>query len=240
MRFAGDGSLWFASAAVAQLAAVGEDLGKTGLFRLDVESGEITRAAILPQRVEQQLLGDLVIAGEQIYTTDSLGGALYRYDTRTDEFVTVLEPGTLGSPQGLVLDETGEHLYVADYTGGLYRVRLADGELAAVNVKGEMSPYGIDGLYRTGDTLIAIQNGIRPHRVVSMRLADDGLTVSATDVLAANLPEFDEPTLGAIRGGRFFFVANSHWNRFDAENGLPAGLSGPIVLELALPGLPVR
>ena len=240
MRFARDGSLWFASAAVPQLAAVGEDLGKTGLFRLDVDTGEITRAAILPQRAEQQVLGDLVIAGEQIYTTDSLGGALYRYDIRADEFVTVLEPGTLGSPQGLVLDESGEHLYVADYTGGLYRVRLADGQRAAVRVKGEMSAHGIDGLYRTGSTLIAIQNGIRPHRVVSMRLADDGLTVSAMEVLAANLPEFDEPTLGAIRGDRFYFVANSHWNRFDAEGGLPEGLSGPIVLELALPGHPAR
>jgi sugar lactone lactonase YvrE len=240
MRFAGDGSLWFASAAVAQLAGVGEDLGKTGLFRLDVDTGAITRAAILPQRAEQQVLGDLVIAGEQIYTTDSLGGALYRYDVRADEFVTVLEPGTFGSPQGLVLDESGEHLYVADYTGGLYRVRVVDGQRAAVRVMGEMSPYGIDGLYRRGNTLIAIQNGIRPHRIVSMRLADDGLTVSAMELLAANLPAFDEPTLGAIRGDRFYFVANSHWNRFDAENGLPPGLSGPIVLELALPGLPAR
>jgi sugar lactone lactonase YvrE len=240
MRFAGDGSLWFASAAVAQFAGVGEDLGKTGLFRLDVDTGAITRAAILPQRAEQQVLGDLVIAGEQIYTTDSLGGALYRYDVRADEFVTVLEPGTFGSPQGLVLDESGEHLYVADYTGGLYRVRVVDGQRAAVRVMGEMSPYGIDGLYRRGNTLIAIQNGIRPHRIVSMRLADDGLTVSAMELLAANLSAFDEPTLGAIRGDRFYFVANSHWNRFDAENGLPPGLSGPIVLELALPGLPAR
>ena len=73
-----------------------------------------------------------------------------------------------------------------------------------------------------------------------MRLADDGLTVSAMEVLAANLPAFDEPTLGAIRGGRFYFVANSHWNRFDAENGLPEGLPGPVVLELALPGHPAR
>jgi hypothetical protein len=29
-------------------------------------------------------------------------------------------------------------------------------------------------------------------------------------------------------------VANSHWNRFDRENQLPKGLSGPIVLRLSL------
>jgi len=29
-------------------------------------------------------------------------------------------------------------------------------------------------------------------------------------------------------------VANSHWNRFDAENNLPEDLSGPIVLRVSL------
>ena len=54
--------------------------------------------------------------------------------------------------------------------------------------------------------------------------------------LAANLPEFDEPTLGTIVGDDFYFVANSHWNRFDANNELPGGLTGPIVLKLSLRG----
>ena len=49
MRFHPDGSLWFASAAVPQLIDVGEDEGKTGLFRLDVSTGKITQAAVLPQ-----------------------------------------------------------------------------------------------------------------------------------------------------------------------------------------------
>jgi hypothetical protein len=52
-------------------------------------------------------------------------------------------------------------------------------------------------------------------------------------VLAANLPEFDEPTLGVVHDGGFYFVANSHWNRFDRENNLPDGLEGPIVLKLS-------
>ena len=50
-----------------------------------------------------------------------------------------------------------------------------------------------------------------------------------------NLPEFDEPTLGTIVGDHFYFVANSHWNRYDADNNLPDDLTGPIVLRLELP-----
>ena len=48
VRFDDDGSLWFASAAVAQLEGVGEDLGKTGLFRIDTSSGEITPPCGVP------------------------------------------------------------------------------------------------------------------------------------------------------------------------------------------------
>lgn len=235
MRFDVDGNLWFASAAVAQLEDVGDDLGKTGLFRIDPYSGEITRAAILPQRVAEQVLGDLVIDGNIIYTTDSLTGAVYRYDIDADSYETLVGDGTFRSPQGLALDAPGNHLYVADYTGGLFRVALSDGEVEKIAVS-SLPDFGIDGLYRHGDRLVAIQNGIRPHRVAIYELSDDGRRVVGGQVLAANLAEFDEPTLGAVRGEDFYFVANSHWNRFDRENRLPDGLAGPIVLKVRIPG----
>lgn len=234
MRFHDDGGLWFASAAIAELEGVGEDLGQTGLFRLDVDSWRITTSAILPQSDGEQLLGDLVVHGNNLFTTDSLGGAVYRYDIDSDEFTTVLERGDLGSPQGLVLDASGNNLYVADYTGGLYRVSLEDGSRTRLAVPQSIVDYGIDGLYRHKNELIAIQNGIQPHRITAFRLSPDGLAIEKSRTLASNLPQFDEPTLGTIRNGDFYFVANSHWNRFDAERKLPDGLSGPIILKLSL------
>jgi sugar lactone lactonase YvrE len=234
MRFHDDGSLWFASAAVPQLEDVGEERGKTGLFRLDTASGEVTRSAILPQHAEEQVLGDLEIAGDTIFTTDSLTGAIHRYDIAADEFTTLVEPGVFGSPQGLALDADGRYLYVADYIGGLYRVAVEDGRAERLAVAGPASDYGIDGLYRHRDRLIAVQNGIQPHRVTAFRLSRDGTAIIEARVLAANLPAFDEPTLGAVHGDDFYFVANSHWNRFDRDNRLPDGLAGPIVLKLSL------
>jgi sugar lactone lactonase YvrE len=235
MRFHADGSLWFASAAVPQLADVGDDRGKTGLFRFDTTTGLVTRAAILPQYEPDQVLGDLVIADDNtIYATDSLTGAVYRYYIDSNEFDTLVERGKLGSPQGLVLDDGGGYLYVADYIGGLYRVSTQDGSLVRLRVAASITDYGIDGLYRHGDELIAIQNGTRPHRVVALQLGENGLGIASSRILASNLKTFDEPTLGVVRGNEFFFVANSHWNRFDRDNQLPEGLSGPIVLKLSL------
>ncbi len=128
MRFHDDGSLWFASAAIAQMAAVGDDEGKTGLFRIDPETGDVTHSAILPENADAQLLGDLVIKDDTIFTTDSLSGAVYEYDVATRIFTTIVDPGEMGSPQGLVLDASGRFLYVADYIGGLYRVSLETGQ----------------------------------------------------------------------------------------------------------------
>ena len=58
--------------------------------------------------------------------------------------------------------------------------------------------------------------------------------MAALRILARNLPQFDEPSLGALAGDEFYFVANSHWNRFGPDGSLPDGLTGPIVLELNL------
>jgi len=235
MRFDDNGNLWFASADVAQLADTGSDTGKSGLFQLDTETGDVMREVVLPQDADEQVLGDLVIQGGSIYTTDSLTGALYRYNIEVDKLQTLVEPGSFGSPQGLVFDESGDYLYVADYIGGLYRVSVSDGSRDRLLVPEQISDHGIDGLYRYGSELVAIQNGIRPHRVVAFQLSDDGLAIEGVRPLVANHELFDEPTLGVVQGDALFFVANSHWNRFDANNALPEGLTGPTILKVSIP-----
>jgi len=236
MRFDEQGGLWFASSHVPQYAGISDLSGyKAGLFRLDLEAGKISDRARLPIVDGDQVLGDLVIAdAETIYTTDSVDGPVYRYSIPDARFSTLVPKGVFGSPQGLVLDESGEHLYVADYIGGLYRVHLDTANVEKVTMPANICDYGIDGLYRHGNRLIAIQNGIQPHRVVALTMSADGKAIESIETLAMNLPQFDEPTLGTVVGDDFYFVANSHWNRFNAENLLPEDLSGPIVMHVAL------
>jgi len=236
MRLDSMGGLWFASAAVPQyILADDEEPSRSGLFRLNLATHKIDQRAELAVADHSQVLGDLVIADDDtIYTTDSLTGVLYRYSIADREFSIVVDSGKFVSPQGLVLDASGEFLLVADYVGGLFRVRLADGQVERLKSSDSISTYGIDGLYRHGNELVAIQNGIRPHRVVTFALSDDGLSITGSRTLARNLPEFDEPTLGTIVGDDFYFIANSHWNRFDRNNNLADGLSNPLILKVPL------
>lgn len=234
MRLDTHGGLWFASAAVPEFSGDAE-VGRTGLFYLEPESHTVSVRALLPDDGQARVLGDLVIADvDTIYTTESLTGALYRYSIADGRYTELIGPGTLRSMQGLAIDRSGRYLYVADYVGGLFRITLGDLAIERVRGPDSICLTGIDGLYRHGDELIAVQNGIRPNRVVALTLSGDGLTVAALRILARNLPQFDEPSLGALAGDEFYFVANSHWNRFGPDGSLPDGLAGPIVLELNL------
>ena len=236
MRHDGSHSLWFVSAAIDEFVDLkADDAGKNGLYAIDARTGEFRVRARLPTSGNKQLLGDLILVDEErIFLADQADGIIYGYRIASGDFSTVVARGHFGSPQGLVLDESGDHLYVADYLGGLYRLRLATGEIERVTPLATASDYGIDGLYRYGNRLIAIQNGIRPNRVVEFELSADGSAVIASRILAMNLAEFDEPNLGVIHGDEFLFIANSHWNRFERDGSLPEGLSGPVVLSIDL------
>ena len=236
MRLAADGLLWFVSSAIDEFAELEEaDAGQNGLYAIDPRTGEFKVRAPLPLNGNRQVLGDLIIVDDDtIFLADQTDGVLYAFSISKNHFSILVDRGVMASPKGLVLDESGEHLYVADYIGGLFRVTLESGAVEKVTAHASASNYGIDGLYWHKGKLIAIQNGIRPNRVVEFELSADGSAVIGSRILAMNLPEFDEPNLGVIDGDEFLFIANSHWNRFDQDGNLPDGLSGPVVLRLSL------
>lgn len=235
MRLVGD-TLWFASSAVDQYLHLDQsDAGRTGLFAVDLKTGRIATRSLLPDSGTPQVFGDFVVANhDTFFVTDQADGMLYRYSVSQASFTPVVDRGVFISPQGLVLDESGDYLYVADYVGGLFRVALSGGSVARVGTPETISAHGIDGLYRHGNSLIAIQNGIQPNRVARYYLSEDGAAISSSDILAMNLPWFDDPNLGQVVDDRLVFIANSHWPQFDREGNLPEGLEGPVILEISI------
>jgi sugar lactone lactonase YvrE len=233
--------LWAATAAIEEMrdAAPGE-VGRTAIVAYALESGEQKHRFVLDDGPGPRQFGDLLVHGDDVYATDSRGGALYVLDLRAGPghgtFRALTAAGAMSSPQGLALAADGKHLYVADYTRGLFRYALDGGALERVEAAPGVGTYGIDGLYRHGNGLVAIQNGNRPHRVVRLQLAGGGRRVRAQRVLAANLEAFDEPTLGVVVGDEFWFVANSQWNKFREDHTLPPPdqLRPPRILRIRL------
>jgi sugar lactone lactonase YvrE len=226
--------LWVATTAVPEMNdADPAELGHAAILAYDLETAKPKHRFVLEG--EGHALGDVIVVRDgSIYTTDSRAGVLYKLHPKSGRFEALTQPGELSSPQGLALRDDRRGLYVADYTQGLYYYDLRKKRLKRVEVDDEVSTYGIDGLYAYERDLIAIQNGIRPHRVVQLQISGD--RVRRARVLASNLKDFDEPTLGVVRRRSFYFIANSQWDRFDQQHRLPPPeqLNRPMVMRITL------
>ncbi len=188
----------------------------------------------LPQ--VQHVLGDLRVhpASGYVFVSDSAGGGVYRVSAETCEFHAVVEPGHFISPQGIAFTGPENIAYLADYRGGLFAWHEENRTLQKVVAPDDTTLYGIDGLISHEGCLVAVQNGIRPHRLIRLCLTDR-TTISHGEVLASSLPEFDEPTQVTVAGGELYLVANSQWNKY-GEDGSPidpAALRPPLVLRIS-------
>lgn len=231
-------ALWVATAAVPQMAGyTAADSGRSALLRFDLDTGEQTGDFPAPSDGRPHALGDLVIsrAGD-VYATDSRAPVVYRVRAQSDSLEPLLESPLFLSAQGLALSPDERRLFVADYSRGIVRVDLAAPTAKLLPAADSVLALGIDGLYYHAGTLIGIQNGVTPHRVVRLTLGPDEDRLLAAEPLERAHPAHEEPTLGTLVGRELYYIANSQWERFDRSGGIahPDSLRAPVVLRLRL------
>jgi sugar lactone lactonase YvrE len=216
-----------------------KEAGASGVFEFDLATGKLrSKLVLLPPTANGgagHSFNDLVLAPD---------GTAYIGDGRTGEIVTLapgavsVEPlvpaGRLTSAQGMVLSSDGRALYVADYARGLVRVDLATRAVRSLVGPRDVVLSGIDGLSADGTALIATQNGIRPHRILRLRLDAAGQRIETVDRLAINDPRLDEPTLGTVVGRDFFYIANAQWGHFSPKGPAMEDLREPTILKLSV------
>lgn len=230
--------LWVAAGAMPQMRGYAPaDSSRSALLRYDLDRGTLAGRYPVPADGRAHVLGDLVVSrGGEVYTSDSRAPVIYRLPAEADSLVPLLESPLLNSAQGLALDPSGRTLYVADYSRGILRIDLATRTIAPVPAPDTVVTIGIDGLYWSDGALIGIQNGLAPHRVIRLRLSEDGSRITASDVLERAHPRHDEPTLGVVVGRELYYVANSQYERFSQSGSVaePDSLTPPVVLRLRL------
>jgi hypothetical protein len=171
-----------------------------------------------------------------VYTTDSLSAAIYVIRARPDEIELFLEDPGFVSPQGLAFSTDEHHLFMADYSTGLFDIDVSTKKVAHLGPIAGQTLLGIDGLYFYKGSLIGVQNGVSPQRVVRIALSKDLRRADGLRVIEANNPVFLEPTLGVLVNSEFYFIANSQWPLID-EDGKFADetkLLDPVVLKIKL------
>lgn len=232
------GRVWVASSALPEMDEfLEEDRGRTGIFAFDRISGSVRNKFLLPRDGQTHAFGDLLLDLKgNLYTTDFAYGALYFLNRVNGEYTQLTAPGALISPQGLTFSKDRKGIFLADDAQGLFYYEIETKKLSKLEAPEDVCLYGIDGLYRYENTLIGIQNGVRPNRVVKILLNPEATAVTGMQVLVSNHPDFDEPTKGVIVRSRFYFIANSQRNRIGPDHRLPPAdqLRRPIVLKVNL------
>lgn len=214
-------SLYATFARVDQTASNASDTDATGIVRINPLTGELMDKWVLPGGTQGQQIADIAIGGNgAIYAADAQAGKIYRLDS--DGLKAVPTTVQFMSAQGLVAHDNNT-LLVADYGRGLWRIDATTGNAALYGVPDTVALAGIDGLLRHNDRIIAIQNGTSPHRIIEVHLDDATLSVTHITILAQNLAQFDEPTLGTSSKDGIAFVASSQWPKFDKQGTVREG-----------------
>jgi len=224
------GVLWASVSARPQASGLPADhKGRGGLLKIDLASGRVLARYDAPP-AQDRAMGDLTLAADgAVFVSDSMTGEIWRLRPGAEALDLVVPAGVLASPQSMVATGDGR-LIVADYTSGLQSVNLATGQVWPVPVPANASLIGTDGLIRDGADLIAFQNGTNPQRIVRLSMDPAMTRVERWTVLAANLPNLEEPTSGVVVGDDLVFVARSQWTDFAEDGSLRRNPPGPAVI----------
>ena len=218
-----------------------EDEGKAALLALDSRSGKVVRRFDL-QSTPPAVLGDMSISSDgTVYVSDSLGGRVFRVagtpdrkgwdKAKLDKAKLEMIAEDLFSPQTPVLAADGKRLFVPEYSLGIAVIDLTGNDLTGsekityLSHPENVAVNGIDGMHLVGDSLIGVQNGTEPERIVRFRLNHAQTEIESAEIIEQSAPTLGEPTHAIAANGYIYVSANVGWDKIDDHGKLKEGTS---------------
>ena len=205
----------------------------TEVLRFALAGGKLLGTYGIAADTNHDVYGDMTVAHNgDVYFTNSVGGQLYVIRAGSDSIGTLVPAGTFVSPQEPVMLPDGKRVLVPDYIRGIAVVDRATGKLSWLANDAHAALNGIDGLVLSGRSLIAIQNGVNPNRVIRLEVDATFTRIVRWSTLEANTPHLREPTHGVLVGDKYYFIATSGWDRFAPDGSVTKGavLEKPVVM----------
>jgi sugar lactone lactonase YvrE len=222
--------LWATEIAMNGFAVVPKaEQGQSVLLCYDLKSGQLVRRVEGPR---PSALADIALTAEgAVIASDGDHGGVYRLNFGSDRWER-LDAGDFISPQTPAMAVDGKHLYVPDYTRGIGVLDLESKRVKWIPAAGRFALGGIDGMYRVSDSLIAVQNGTDPERVIRFKLDPSASQIVSETVIERSTSTLGDPTHAVVVAGTLYYIANSGWDVLTESGEVEAGkkLTGSLIM----------
>ena len=210
--------LWAATSAIPEMQGyTASQEGTAEILKIDIATKQIVKRFPMEGG---HLFGDLlVLESGDVLISDSGTPVIYRIKKDVMEEWLDLRKEAF-SLQGITANEKNETLYIADYLKGILVISLKDKSRYWLELP---CTKGIDGLTYHPACLLAIHNGTKPIRIIEYHLMKDDKMKPEYHLWDSNRAEFNEPVLGTMHKGDFYFFANAPWKAYDKFGNLIDG-----------------
>lgn len=214
--------LWATEVAIESFNSVpAADRGRSAVLCYGLDTGKLIRRIEAPR---PSALGDMTLDrnGDPLVSDGDHGG-IYRLAAAANGVLERLDRGDFISPQTIAMAADGEHAYVPDYVRGLGLLDLKTGQVQWTPTLDRFALDGIDGLYRIGSQLLAVQNGTTPERVIRFSIGPSPASISSSHVVEKATATLGDPTHGVEVDGTFYYIANSGWDSLGDDGVVKPG-----------------
>ncbi|HUK92051.1 MAG TPA: L-dopachrome tautomerase-related protein [Blastocatellia bacterium] len=210
--------------------------GRSGVFAFDLKTGKLVRKVMLPADGTVHILNAMVVdRGGTVYTSDSAQSGIYRLRPGSDQIEVFVARDVFRAAQGLAFSKDERTLYVADYVDGVWALDMATKVRRHLEGPADVWLGGLDGLSQVGDSLLSVQIGVKPNRVLKLRLSPHGDRIDSAAVLEMGRLDYDGPIQGVVTGDSFLYVANSQLSLGNGQTGAFASDRAKPTIVLQLP-----
>jgi len=208
-----------------------EQTGGAALYQFDIDTGHLISRFLGPAKMAG-FLNDVVVEPSSgiAYATNTTNGSIWRAVPGATTLQQFLPKETVPDANGITVSPGGRYLFVAGWHD-IARVDLHTKKVRILENRTALTDASLDGMYFYRNSLLGIQNGIHPGRVVRFWLDGSLSRVTRSEILEAYNPLFDGVTTGAIDGDSFLFFANTQSRKIQPDGTARPGVElKPIII----------
>jgi hypothetical protein len=200
----------------------GDNAGKAGIFEFDLASGKLLKKYAFEAGAGTHRLTALVVASDgKVYAADAARKQIFKLED--GKLRDIVNNPKLTSFSALAVSGDGRTLYLADYALGIFGYDLATGKAFQVAYdQSKLVLGGIVSMQWYDGTLVIVEDGMVPKRIMRLQLDKDGRKIANAMPLDVAHAEFTELGASTIAGDKLYTIVNRQGSLYD-EHGVLTG-----------------